>query len=326
MGVGRNTKEHAHLERLEPRARWGEVQMYSLKRLTAQDAADFSAFTFPYFRPTLTPANFGAQTTAIGATLAGDPVGLVLAESKHNASLAEICSIGVSAHQRHVGIGTALLRRIENELLARQCAWAEIAYMTNQPCTFIVERLLRKTGWPEAAPRVMICRTDFDLLYRAPWMKDANFPRPFEVFCWKELTTQERAATMESQAREEWFPEALSPFVKDHLIDPVCSLGLRYKGEIVGWCIGHQIGKDTLSCGCLFVRKEFESRGRAITLLAQAVYASRHTERRKFIFGVSFERPSMIRFVQRRMAPYLTSIETTKGSRKQLTAHLTWVH
>ena len=283
--------------------------------------ADFSAFTFPYFRATLTAANFGVRTTAVGATLAGDPVGLVLAELQQDARVAEICSIGVAAHQRHVGIGTALLRRIEYELVDRRCAWAEVAYMTNRTSTFIVERLLRKTGWPAAALRVMICRTDFDLLYSAPWMKETDFPPPFQVFRWKELTVRERADTMESQAHKEWFPEALSPFVKDYLIDPVCSLGLRYQGEIVGWCIGHQIGEDTLSCGCLFVRKEFEARGRAIALLAQAVHASRHTDRRKFIFGVSFERPPMIRFVQRRMAPYLRSIETTKGSRKQLSAH-----
>ena len=296
----------------------GEVHMYSLRVLGAQDIAAFREFTFPYFRSALTPAKLSTRMTAVGATLLGDPVGMVVAEAQSDARVAEIQSIGVAADQRHVGIGTALLRRIESELVARQCTWAEIAYMSNRPSTLGVEALLRKTGWPAASPRVMICRTDFDRLCQSPWMKDADFCAPFEVFRWKDLIPQESAAMKESQARKEWFPEALSPFAKERLIDPVCSLGLRFRGEIIGWCIGHQVGEDTLSCGCLFVKKEFEARGRAITLLAQAIHASRNTNRRKFIFGVSFERPAMIRFVQRRMAPYLSSIETTKGSRKQL--------
>ncbi len=294
--------------------------MYSLKLLGPQDVGCFSEFTFPYFRSMLTPGAFSSRMAAIGAVLLAEPVGLIFAELKADPRVADIHSIGVVAQHRHVGIGTALLQRIERELQARRCAWAEIAYMTDRPSTPMVEGLLRRTGWPTAAPRVMICRTDFDRLRQAPWMKSAKFRAPFQVFPWTELTARERADMLESQAREPWFPEALNPFAKDYLIDPVCSLGLRYRGQIVGWCIGHQVGEDTLSCGCLFVREDFQARGRAITLLAQAIDASRNTDRRKFIFGVSFERPLMIRFVQRRMAPYLTSIQTTKGSRKPLTS------
>lgn len=293
--------------------------MYNLRLLGPQDVGCFSEFTFPYFRPMLTPGAFSSRMTAVGAVLLAEPVGLIFAELKADPLVADIHSIGVLAQHRHVGIGTALLQRIERELVSRRCAWAEISYMTDRPSTPKVEGLLRKTGWPAGALRVMICRTDFDRLCQAPWMKNPEFPAPFEVFRWSELSARERADALESQAREEWFPEALNPFAKQSLIDPVCSLGLRYRGQLVGWCIGHQVGEDTLSCGCLFVRQEFQAQGRAITLLAQAIHASRNTDRRKLIFGVSFERPLMIRFVQRRMATYLTSIQTTKGSRKQLT-------
>lgn len=298
--------------------RWNVV--YSLKLLGRQDVGCFSELTFPYFRSMLTPEAFSSRMVAVGAVLLGEPVGLVLAELKSDPRVADIDSIDVVAQQRHVGIGTALLQRIERELLARGCSWADITYMTQRPSTPSVEGLLRKTGWPAAAPRVMICRTDFDRLRQAPWMKPTDFPVPFQVFRWIELTARERADILESQVRAEWFPEALSPFVKTRF-DPVCSLGLRYRGEVVGWIIAHQVIEDTLSCGPLFVRKEFEARGRAITLLAHAFHASRNTDTRNFIFGVSLQRPLMVRFVQRRMSPYLISIQITKGSRKRLTPH-----
>lgn len=295
--------------------------MYSLKLLTGQDVGCFSDLTFPYFRSRLTQESFSSRMLAVGAVLSGQPVGLVLAELKSDPRVAEIDSIDVIAQQRHVGIGTALLLRIERELVARGCSWAEIAYVTERPFTPIVEGLLRKTGWPEPAPRATICKTDYDQLSHAPWMKRIDFPAPFQVFPWKDLTTRERADILESQACAEWFPEALNPFVKERVVDPMVSLGLRYRGQVVGWFIAQQVSEDTLSGGPLFVKKEFEARGRAISLLAQAIHASRNAGRRKFIFGVSFERPLMIRFVQNRMARYLTSIQTTKGSRKRLTLH-----
>jgi GNAT superfamily N-acetyltransferase len=296
------------------------LHMYSLKILSEEEVAGFSQFTFPHYRHVLSEMSLGSRMVAVGAVLVRESVGLVFAELQEGRQSAVIRSIAVAPQQRRIGIGTALLRLVERELNKRGCRAAEVIYMAEQPSTLAVEGLLRRNGWPAATPRLMICTSDFDLLSRAPWMKLTDFPPEFEVFCWNRLTACERADILEGQEREQFFPEALSPFAHEDLTDPSCSFGLRYKGRVVGWCVVQQFGANTLRCSSLFVRKEFEDRGRAIALLARSVHATPRTGRPNFIFDVSFERPRMIQFVRRRMAPYLKSIRTTNESRKQLTA------
>jgi GNAT superfamily N-acetyltransferase len=292
--------------------------MYSLKILSEQEVAGFNEFTFPHYRSVLSKMSLGHRMVAVGAVLLRESVGLVFAELKETLRAAAIRSIAVAPQQRRIGIGTALLQRVELELMTRGCGVAEVIYMAGRPSTPAVESLLKKNGWPTANPRMMICTSDFDLLSRAPWMKLA-LPPAFEIFLWKELTACERADILECQAREKFFPEVLNPFAHEDLAEPACSFGLRYKGRVVAWCIVQQFDANTLRCGSLFVRKEFEAQGRAIALLARSIYATRDTGRSNFIFDVSFERPRMIRFVQRRMTPYLKSIRITNESRKKLT-------
>jgi GNAT superfamily N-acetyltransferase len=262
--------------------------------------------------------SLGRRMVAAGAVLFQESVGFVFAELKESFRAAVIRSIAVAPEQRRIGIGSALLRLVERELIRRGCGVAEVIYMSGRSSTPAVEGLLRSAGWPAATPRLMICTSDFELLSSAPWMAPTDFPAGFDVFRWDELTAFERADVLECQEREPFFPEALSPFAHEDVAEPACSFGLRFKGRVVGWCLVQQFGEDTLRCGSLFVRKEFEAQARAVALLARSVHATPQTGRPHFIFDVSFERPRMIQFVRRRMAPYLKSIRITNESRKKL--------
>jgi GNAT superfamily N-acetyltransferase len=292
--------------------------MFSLKTLSEEEVTGFSEFTFPYYRSVLGEMSTGRRMIAVGAVLFLKAIGLVLAEVKESSRKAVICSIAVAPPQRRTGVATALLQRIEHELIVRGCESAEVIYMAERPSTVAVEGLLRKSGWPVANSRLMICNGDFDHLTKAPWMKHTNFPAAFEVFPWEHLTERERVEILDVQQKETWFPEVLSPFAHEDQIYPGCSLGLRWHGKVIGWCIVHKFGADTLRCSSLFVGKEFAAQGRAVTLLARSIHASCRAGRPNIIFDVSFQRPRMIQFVQRRMAPYLKSIQITKESRKEL--------
>lgn len=293
--------------------------MYRLRTLSELEVAGFSEFTFPYYRSVLSEMSLGCRMVAVGAVFPREPVGLAFAELKSNLKTAVIRSIAVAPQQRRMGIGTALLGGVERELGTRGCGIAEVIYMAGRPSTPAVESLLRRNGWPTGTPRLMICTSDFDTLSRAPWMKPTDFPPAFEVFRWKDLTSGDRADLLECQERERLYPEALSPFAHEELVDPICSFGLKHNGRLAGWCVVQQFCEGMLRCSSLFVRKEFEAQGRAIALLARSVHATPDTGRPNFIFDVSFERPRMIQFVRRRMAPYLKSIRITHESRKKLT-------
>ena len=309
---------HSRVRNLHPRCA-ARAHIDGIRILSDEEAMiGFGLFTYPYYRAVLGEMLRSGRTVAIGAFLRSEAIGLVLAELQESNRKAAICSIAVAAQQRRTGIATALLREVERELIIRGCRLAEIIYMTERPSTLAVEGLLRKSGWPEANCRLMICSSDFDLLSQAPWMRRTDFPAGFEVFRWKDLADHERIEILESQEKRPWFPEVLSPFDHENKMEPCCSLGLRHRERVIGWCIGDRLGADTLRCSSLFVGEQFAAQGRAITLLARSIHASRGIGRPNFTFDVSFQRPLMIQFVQRRMTPYLKSIRITKESRKTL--------
>ena len=152
----------------------------------------------------------------------------------------------------------------------------------------------------------------------APWMHKYSLPTSFSAFLWSELTKNERMIIQQKQEAEQWYPESLSPFQDEEIIEPLNSLGLRYKGEVVGWMITHRLTPDTIRYTSLFIRQDFQNLGRAIPLLAKAIYLHNSSKVTKGIFVVEIENKPMCRFVKRRMAPYLTSITETRETFKLL--------
>lgn len=96
-----------------------------------------------------------------------------------------------------------------------------------------LEGLLEKLHWGAPTLRMRICESDFESITRAPWMARRKFPPGYEVFPWVNLTAAEREDIVARKQEQEWYPDQLSPFWMEALLEPVGSLGLRYKGEIV---------------------------------------------------------------------------------------------
>jgi hypothetical protein len=165
---------------------------------------------------------------------------------------------------------------------------------------------------------MLICESDFETITKAPWMEHRALPPEFSLFPWVELSSEERASIIESQSRNPWFSEQLTPFFQEHLIEPVSSLGLRYQGQIVGWCISLRVAVDTIQYVRLFVREDLQPLGRAISLLANSIYRHENTEVNKAKFDVAMHNSKMLRFVQRRMMPYLKYSYFIKRSFKRL--------
>jgi GNAT superfamily N-acetyltransferase len=296
--------------------------MYSVDRLSFPECCRYEKLTFPYFRPWLQQPDL--DLIAIGATLASRPVGLLLARaSTEDERIGQIHSIFVSPDQRRVGVASRLLARAECELQKISKIGASITYMDSGPSTPALEALLQELGWGPPSARMLICESDFETITKAPWLSMREFPPEFEVFPWVDLTASEREnLSLECGKPNSWFPEVLSPFWFDQRIEPVSSLGLRYRGDIVGWCITHRLDRETIRFARLFVRRDLQATSRAIMLLAQSIYRHESTEVYKAIFDVAAHNIAMLRFVNRRMAPYLKSMRTIRRRYKRLGAPL----
>jgi GNAT superfamily N-acetyltransferase len=279
----------------------------------------YAHLTFPYFRPWLDQRD--DNLVAIGARLIGEPIGLLLARVG-DAQAGEIHSVYVAEAHRRRGIAARLLAEAECELFRRGAVGSVLTYMDGGPSTPALEGLLDKLGWGPPTPRMLVCRSDFETITKAPWMAKREFPAEFEVFQWSDLTASDREDILDRQRRCEWFPELLTPFWKEDQIEPVSSLGLRYRGEIVGWCISHRVDRETIRFARLFVRKDLQSTARAVALLAQSIYRHQNTEVQKAIYDVAAQNETMLRFVQRRLAPYMKSMRTIQRRAKRFDATL----
>ncbi|MCW5315533.1 GNAT family N-acetyltransferase [Nostoc sp. KVJ3] len=292
--------------------------MYTIARLQNFGCAFlYSALTYPLYRSRLQSLTIEGNTIAIGASVSDKPVGLALAEILGDGS-AKLLSIFVESNYRRLGIGTALVNTLEEELILRYCRSIEIIYIADQSTTLALECLLKKCNWPSAKPRMLLCKTTTDDMTNAPWMKLSRLPASYEIFPWVEITPQERLALKKQQEEKQWMASDAIPFDYEQDLEPINSIGLRYKGEVVGWLITHRTAPDTIRYTCSYVRPDIQKMGRIIPLYIRATQLQMEAGISKGTWTVSLMHTSMIAFVKKHMEPYLISLEQSMESSKLL--------
>jgi GNAT superfamily N-acetyltransferase len=233
---------------------------------------------------------------------------------------ARVLSLFVARGHRKKNVGSTILAHLEKALAREGCTHVNLAYRSNWPSVPAIERLLQKRKWTSPQTSMLLGKTTTRRIAEAPWFDEASLPDGFTVFPWPELTPQEREAIQQEQEAEQWYSPVLTPFQEEERLEPLNSLGLRYQDRVVGWVITHRTGPDTIQYTSLFVQPEFQGQGRALPLLAKAI-------RRQVavgddvpygIFQVEVVNEPMIKFVDRYLRPYLTSLTELRRSRKSL--------
>ena len=254
------------------------------------------------------------------------PIGLALAELPiEDDRPPEVLSLFVAPTHRGRGIGTRLLEGLEQQIADWHQPRVDMVYMTGRPGIPIVERMLARRGWQPPAVRTCTMRFTVDEAARMPWfgrvpLADADF----ELFSWIDLDPSERAALVDSQRDRAWITPGLEFWRHEAHCDPVSSLGLRYRGEVVGWTINHRLAADTVRISGAFVRDDLMRRGRLMALWTASIARMRDAGIHWICSITPVQLAPMIAFLRRRCAPWATFIGETRGSHKMLapTGHL----
>ncbi|MBW4534289.1 MAG: GNAT family N-acetyltransferase [Pleurocapsa minor HA4230-MV1] len=292
--------------------------MYTISSLNNQTAQRYECLTFPSYQKQL--QKIGSTTIAIGASLMQQPIGLALAEIKSypDGTSATVLSLFVKERYRNLGIGTALMIKLEAKLLVRGCNRVELIYMSGKATTTALEKLLTKLGWGEFKSRLLVCKSTTEKLAKAPWLRQRQLPSSYSIVPWVDLAPKYKQKIAQRQQQQEWYPESLNPFGEPDLLEPLNSLALLHHDEVVGWTINHRIEPDMIRYTSLFVRKDLQKIGRAIPMLTEAIRRQINSEIIHNICCVEAANAPMLQFVQRRLSPYLTSLTETKGTQKLL--------
>jgi GNAT superfamily N-acetyltransferase len=307
--------------------------MVELESLRAPVPPFLATMTFPAYRHLLAldPASRHpdqgdlrlVQPLGVLAMRDGNPAGLVLGEVPiGDQGAPEMLSLYTEQEARNQGVGTALVEAFERAVRERGFRRVTAVYMTGKETVGALERVLQKRGWSPPETRTLTLRFTPDEAAGTPWFGRLSLPSPeYEIFSWKELRPEERVELERSQAERSWIASGLEPWRHDaHGFDAASSVGLRYRGSVVGWVINHRIAPDAVRFTCSFMRRDLGRRGRILPLYSESIRRLREDGCRMCTFVTPTEYRSMIEFIKRRCAPWAGLSAETRGSSKLLTA------
>jgi hypothetical protein len=194
-------------------------------------------------------------------------------------------------------------------------------YRTNWPCLAIIEHILQTRGWQPPAVYLYLYRSGVEKLLKASALNEASLPADFTIFPWQELTTPERTSIQNRQVAENWYPTELDPFQEEGRRELVSSLGLRHRGQVVGWLVTYRDVPDTVQYANLFISPEFRSLGwssLAVPLIAAALNRQALAGILYCTFQVPVQNSRLVEFIRIYLEEHLESAVEYRTARKLL--------
>lgn len=301
--------------------------MYEFHRLTKivdlNNLRLFQSFTTSPFNTMLGDPEKLDNLIAIGVTHKSIPVGLGILQKKPEIFSAQFVSLFIKKEHRHQHLGTRTLKMLEEELLKEPINYRQITsvYPISAPTAPFFEKILLNQQW-EVNESIFGGKIPNNVKF--PWItKKLRIHSDFEIFKWKDLSANERQYIIDKQQRG-WFTAEFNPFDKELDVEYLNSLGLKHKGDIIGWQITHRIQPDVIQYWCLFIDPSVQKTGIGMQLLAEAIRIQVEAYP-PLIYGCFFFRqgrvntlPQWENFFQKKLAPYCTSITHAHESIKIL--------
>jgi GNAT superfamily N-acetyltransferase len=251
--------------------------VYTYEQLTTETSPRYAGLTFPRYRNVLKRTPLLNGLIAIGAAYMGVPVGLILGGVSEQNDHAEILSLSTVPSHRGKGIAQQLLSTAVEQLKARGCQQVDLYYVNGKPTTPALERILEKGSWTPPQPITIIAHSDMNHVREKLINLEYPLPEEAEIFAWHDLTDADRS---EIEQREQqpggWYTNPtttfglVSPFIDIDRIDQ-SSVGVRFRGKVVGWMITHRISPQSIRYTSLFVSSEVRQHNLGIMLILKAL-------------------------------------------------------
>lgn len=286
----------------------GEIEYHyqlSLNLGVRASLEQFGPLTFPPLGKIAAARKINEPLIAVTANHQGQVVGLALAELAPDGQTAEVLSLAVIPDHRGRGVGGKLLDRLGAALKAQKCRGILLKYWGNWHQIKPLEKILSSQGFSQPQTHQILCQSDIETISQAPWLNKYQLPAEFGIFPWAELTETERR---QLQAAD-WYPRSLTPFQEEATLEPLNSLGLRHRGDIIGWCITHRTAPDTIQYTSLYVPPKFQVLGRGILLLSESIRRQIDGQIPHFIWRVDIKSEKVLRFVRRRLVPHSRTVK-----------------
>jgi GNAT superfamily N-acetyltransferase len=314
-----------------------DAPAYEIDGLRPSDAPRCAPMTFPAYRHLLSlrpglrlPSERDqrmVQPLALVARAEDVPIGLALADMplETGSQEPELLSLYVVQPWRAQGVATALVEAIEDALRARGAVSVAAIYMTGRGSVAALERIWHTRGWSPPELRTVAVRFTLQEAMATPWYgRMGLLPAGSEIVSWADVTPSEHRQIRESHERAPWIASGLEPWIHDaHGFDPVSSVGLRHRGEVVGWVINHRMDGRTVRFTCSFMRSDLSRRARILPLYSEAIRRLAQVRCELCTMVTPTRYPEMIAFIRRHCQPYVHFTGETRGTSKVLSPQAT---
>ena len=292
--------------------------MVHFLKISSSNARDFSSLTYSNLRDKLVHIDTTDSTFAIGAAIFKKPVGMVLALVNQPSYRGTIESLYVVNNYRDQGIGTTLMRMIEEQLAQKGCKELQLNYRKPDDVEDdVIERIIRKGGWEKPKDvNTLFKLKDWQKVLDASWA-NVRMPSSCQVFRWCDLGNEDMRRLKEDEKRVSNEEEYFSPFVEADF-DSDSSLGLRYNGQVIGWMITRRLSQDVIAFSNLYVKKDFQGRIFGPLILAESIRIAHDNKIPKAIFVVRNANKRMLGLSNRHLKKFSYEIRLGYNSVKIL--------
>ncbi len=250
---------------------------YKLVKISSQKdfTAQFSDLIFEPFLKKIQKGVIRGKLIPIVALYKENPVALAITEIRPDKT-AELHSVFTKKEFRKKGLAENLLKQTDKILIRNKIKYTDVVYSDIYENYEITEKLIKRVGFLQPKRTVQNIKLNIENVMKGGWIKDFIKEEPdIKIINFSELSEKEKEelSVLEKQNK---FPLHLRPFQMPDYINVKISKIARYKNKIVGWCILHNVNKETLQCSALFVFDAYRDKLISKRLMARAFSDMKH--------------------------------------------------
>ncbi len=216
----------------------------------------------------------------------------------------------ITAFEKNPILIQDLFSALEAELQREKCRIVICHYLQEHPDTPQLQSLLAKNQW-HGFDLLEVRSFYAALLFNPPWFKKRySIPPDWTLFPWKDLSPQEKEKLKQEESNYQ-FPSHVSPLaIPEESIEPINSLGVRYKNRVVGWMITQRSAPDLIQYSALYLEKDLHPIGIAIQLVREAVLRQQMANIPRAYIQVNIRQVhlSWRHFLQKKLLPYADTV------------------
>lgn len=189
-------------------------------------------------------------------------------------------------------------------------AGLQVVSLSHEEGDVAIEAALEAAGWTKSRRCYFKCLVDTHMKVLPKWFSEKRrYPLGMQEFHWKKLRESERES-LHMDLSQGRIPETISPFHREDLLEPMNSLGVRFKGEVMAWSICHRVAPDRIRHVAFYVRPPFRQELYAVKPMVESLMLQRKSPIRwaEFIVNNDTTERTWESFVKKRMIPFVDKV------------------